>query len=141
MKRTALSLVGCLTLATGVVVAQSTQQQRPPATPQQQQEKTKPEVTLTGCVTQGSAPTVFILENARLNVDDKGEKGKSYVLVAAAENLSFAKNVNHEVSVTGMADPKTVVTPPAGTKVEEKDLPKLSAKSMIVIADKCSPTR
>jgi hypothetical protein len=139
MKRTALSLLGCLTLATGVVFAQSTQQQRPPVTPQQQQQK--PEVTLTGCVTQGSAPTVFILENARLKVDDKGEKGKSYMLVAAAEDLNFAKNVNHEVTVTGVADPKTVVTPPAGQKIEEKDLPKLSAKSMVVIADKCSPTR
>jgi hypothetical protein len=144
MKRTALSLLGCLTVASGLVFAQGTpppqqpqQQQNPPAQDKQQ----KPDVTLTGCVTQGSSPTVFILDNARLNVDDRGEKGKIYMLVSAAEDLNFAKHLNHEVSVTGTADQKTMATPATGQKVEEKDLPKLSAKSLISVADKCSTAK
>jgi hypothetical protein len=143
MKRTALSLLGCLAVASGLAFAQGTAQQPPPpqTQPPAQQEKQKPDVTLTGCVTQGSSPTTFILENARLNVDDRGEKGKIFMLVSAAEDLNFAKHLNHEVSVTGTADQKTMVTPAAGQKVNEKDLPKLSAKSLISVADKCTTSR
>lgn len=138
MKRTALSLLGCLVVASGLVIAQSTPpQQTPPTQPQ----KDSQDVTLTGCLTQGSAPAVFILDNARLNVDDKTEKAKSFVLVAGTEDLNLAKQLNHEVTVTGQADQKTMVTPPAGQKVQEKDLPRLTAKSLISIADKCTAAR
>jgi len=141
MKRTALSLLGCLAVASGLTFAQGTppqqqQQQPPPPTPMQ--DKQKPDVTLTGCVTQGSSPTTFILDNARLNVDDRGEKGKIFLIVSASEDLNLAKHLNHEVSVTGTADQKTMVAPAAGQKVDEKDLPKLSAKSVITVADKCT---
>lgn len=144
MKRTAMGLLVGFALATSVVIAQSTsagQQQQPPAQqPQtsQQPQKDRPDVTLTGCVTQGSSPSVFILDNARLNADDRGEKGKIFMLVAGTEDLNLSKNLNHEVTITGAADQKTMVTPTTGQKVDEKDLPKLTAKSLTVVADKCT---
>src|SRR6185295_6941605 len=98
MKRTAMGLFVGVALATGVVAAQSSStsqqppQQQPPQQqqqqPPQQQQKDKPDVTLTGCLSQGSSPTVFILDNAKLNVEDRGEKGKIFVLVAGTEHLS-----------------------------------------------------
>jgi hypothetical protein len=144
MKRTAMGLLAGVVMATGVVVAQSAGQQPPPPQqqpPQQQQKQDKPEVTLTGCVTQGSSPAVFILDNARINTDDRTEKGKIFLLVAGAEDLNLKNHVNHEVSITGQADAKTMVTPPPGSKIEEKELPKLTAKSLTVVADKCTTAR
>jgi len=145
MKRTAMGLLVGFAMATSVVIAQSTSAgQYPTQQPQQQQQqpqKDRPDVTLTGCVTQGSSPSVFILDNARLNMDDRTEKGKIFMLVAGTEDLGLAKHVNHEVTITGQADAKTVVTPPAGQKVDEKDLPKLTAKSLTVVADKCTVSK
>jgi hypothetical protein len=133
MKRFAMGLLASLAVATTLVAAQ---QQAKPATPDQ---KNPPEVSVTGCVTQGSGPTVFILDNARMNPRDQNEKAKSYLLVAATEDLGLAKHLNHQVSVTGIAEVKMPPTPPAGQKPAEKDLPKLTAKSLTQVADTCTP--
>jgi hypothetical protein len=141
MKRHVLGLVVASALATAYVGAQSST--APPTTPpqQQQQEEQKqqqPEVTVTGCVIQGSAPTVFILDNARTNPEDRNEKGKTYVLVASAEDLRLGTHLNQEVRVTGLAEDKTAPVPPPGQKVAEKDLPKFTAKSVTMVADRCT---
>src|SRR5262245_2027645 len=146
MKRTAMGLLVGLAVATSVVIAQSTSAgqyptQQPQQQPPSQMQKDKPDVTLTGCVTQGSSATVFILDNARLNTDDRGEKGKIFIVVPGAEDLNLAQNVNHEVTITGQADQKTMMSPPAGQKIDEKDLPKLTAKSLTVVADKCTVSK
>ena len=131
MKRLVLSLVGSLAVATVLVAAQDPKPQTP-AQPASQ------DVTLTGCLTQGSGPTVFILDNAKQNARDQNEKGKTYLLVASAEDLSFKNHVNHEVMVTGAADAKAAMPPAAGGKMTEKDLPKLTAKSITPVADTCT---
>jgi hypothetical protein len=131
MKRFAIGLLASLAVATLVAA----QEQTKPTTDQ----KNPADVTVTGCVTQGSSPTVFILDNARMNPRDTNEKAKSYVLVAATEDLGLARHLNHQVSVTGIAEAKMAPPPPAGQKPAEKDLPKLTAKSLTQVADTCTP--
>lgn len=98
----------------------------------------KPDIMLTGCVTQGSAPAVFILDNAKVNPGDQKEKGKVYLLVPDMEDLALSKQVNHEVTVTGVPEAKPA--PTVGQKIVEKELPKFSAKSLVLVADKCQGT-
>jgi hypothetical protein len=81
---------------------------------------------------------VFLLDNARLTTEDAKIPGKTYVLTGAGEDMDFRKDLSHEVTVTGTIDMKMGAVPPAGQKVAEKDLPKLSAKSVTTLADKCS---
>ena len=145
MKRHVLGLVVGSAMATAMVAAQGTtppppppnppQQQQQPAAPQQTADK---DVIVTGCVLQGSAPTVFILDNARVDPEDRNEKSRTYVLVASAEDLMLRSHLNHEVRVTGLAELKTVPVPPPGQKVAEKDLPKFTAKAITMVADRCT---
>ena len=138
MKRQVLSVIVASVFATALVAAQGAGAQQPPAQNPPAQAQKAPETTITGCVIQGSSPTVFILETARLNPQDRNEKAKTYVLVAGTEDLNLKNHLNHEVRVTGMAESKTPPTPPAGQKVAEKDLPKLTAKSVTMVADRCT---
>jgi len=125
----ALATIACAAITVATVAAQN---QTPPQTAPQQ--SPKPDVTLTGCVIQGSAPTVFLFDNARKNPKDKTEKGTRYVIVALGEDMPLRSNLNHEVELVGQAETKTL--PPG--KVEEKDLPKFSAKSMTLVSNTCS---
>jgi hypothetical protein len=134
MKRQVLGVLASVMAASALIAAQSG------TTPPAQSGAAKPssDVTVTGCLTQGSSPAVFILDNARQKPEDKTEKAQSWVIVAAAEDLPFAANLNHEVSVTGAADAKVATPAPAGQKATEKDMPRFSAKSITLVADRCT---
>ena len=141
MKRQVFSVIVASVFATGLIAAQGSAQQQPPPPQQQQQAQQKaPEVTITGCVIQGSSPTVFLFEGSRTNPQDRNEKTKTYLLVAGTEDLKLKDHLNHEVRITGMAENKTAPTPPAGQQVAEKDLPKLTAQSVTMVADRCTTT-
>src|SRR5205814_2242272 len=124
MKRNLLGLIVAMALATPLV-AQQQQQQPPPnqQAAQDHQKQTPKDITVTGCVVQGSQPTVFLLDNARVNTQDPNEKGKTYLIVESAQDLMVKTHLDHEVTITGKADDKTPPTPPEGQKVAEKDLP------------------
>jgi len=133
MKRQVIGVLASVMAASALIAAQSG------TTPAQSgTAKASPDITVTGCLTQGSSPEVFILDNARQKPDDKTEKGQSYVIVAAAEDLPLAANLNHEVSATGAADAKVTTPAPAGQKATEKDMPRFSAKSLTLVADRCT---
>jgi hypothetical protein len=134
MKRHVIGVFASVMAASALIAAQSG------TTPPQQSATAKPsaEVTVTGCLTQGSSPAVFILDNARQKPDDKTEKAQSYVLVAGSEDLPLPANLNHEVSVSGSADATVTTPPPAGQKVTEKDMPRFSAKNITLVADRCT---
>lgn len=170
MKRNVLSLVAGIAMAGTFVAAQAQQPAVPvptvPSAPQADapREAAKPDVTLTGCLVQGSSPTVFILENAKSSAADAGAvagasteaKGLSYLLSATAASVDLKSQVNHQVSITGVTEkadaramsPSTSSVAPAAPSGEasasidrmlsEKDLPKLSAKSVVKIGDTCS---
>jgi hypothetical protein len=125
----ALATIACAAISLATLSAQG---QEPPTAPQQ---SPKPDVTLTGCLIQGSAPAVFLFDNAKKDPKDKNEKGARYVVVAVGEDLPLRSNLNHEVQMVGQAETKVI--PPG--KVEEKDLPKFSAKSVVLISNTCTP--
>jgi hypothetical protein len=137
MKRQVLSVIVASVFATGLLAAQGAGTAQDPPKPPPQAQKA-PEVTITGCLIQGSSPTVFLFDAARLNPQDKNERAKTYLLVAGTEDLKFKEHLNHEVRITGLAEAKTVPNPPAGQKVAEKDLPKLTAQSVTMVADRCT---
>jgi len=97
------------------------------------------DVTLTGCLVQGSTSTVYVLENARVG-DDKSSNPEMYVVIAdSSAGLDLANQINHEVRVTGSKENKAQPTASTtGQKPPEKDLPKLTAKSIASIADRCT---
>ena len=111
---------------------QQQQQQTPPTPPQTPQ--TIADTTLTGCLIQGSGPTVFIVDNAKADPKSTTEKGARYIVIASAEDLNLRQHLNHEVRITGKVDG---TVPVAGTKVEEKDLPKLNAKAVVMVSNTC----
>lgn len=126
--KVAIATIACAAIASlATVVAQS----QDPTTPQT---PAKPDVSLTGCLIQGSSPAVFLLDNARKDPKDKMEQGARYLVVAVGEDLNLRSNLNHEVLMLGQAETKTL---PTG-KVEEKDLPRLSAKSVTLVSNTCS---
>ena len=111
-----------------------------PASPQTPQKPAVAEVTLTGCLVQGSTPAVFIFENARKDPKSTTEPAVKYIVLASTEDLNLRTHLNHQVRISGLPDGK--VAPPTTQKVEEKDLPKLSAKSVTMVADTCAtPSR
>lgn len=132
MKRQILGVIIGTSLATALVAAQGAQTP-PAAAPQGDKMK---DVTLTGCLVQGSAPAIFLLEDAKANPEDKDEKGKTYFLSAAVPDLKA--NLNKEVRIIGQAETKEPPAPPAGQKVQEQDLPKLSVKTIAAVADRCT---
>ena len=135
MKRNVIGTLVGFVAASALALAQGTTPPQTPATPQQPASK---EITITGCVTQGSSPTVFLLDNARQKPEDRTEKAWSFILVAAAEDLNFKTYLNQEVQVTGSPEMKAVPAPPAGQKIAEKDLPKFSAKMVTTVSDRCT---
>jgi hypothetical protein len=122
------------------------------------------ETMLTGCLVQGSGPTVFLLENAKTASQGSSETGKTYIVAkaATADEVDLSKNLNHKVSISGSAEDLTVISVPSavtvqtdkdpvtgdakvtvGTqggvnKTDEKMLPKLSARTLISIGDTCT---
>jgi len=137
MKNILMAVVGSFA-AVAVLGAQDpqTRPQTPPAPPAAVLPAA--EVTLKGCLVQGSGPTVFLLQNAKVSTAPATDKGKTYILAKATEDLDFVKELNHEVTINGAPEVKIAPAPPAGQMGPEKDLPKLSAKSLTMIADKCS---
>jgi hypothetical protein len=139
MKKQVLSLCIALVIGTAFAAAQTAGQA--PAT--QPQDKDAPEVSYTGCLIQGSGPSVFVLDRARLDPQSKSEVPRTFLVVEGTQDLMLAKQVNHEVSVRGIAESKSAPTPAQGQKIDEKQLPKLTVKSVDMVSETCtaSPRR
>jgi hypothetical protein len=147
MMRNFFTVVAAFALAGVVVTAQDpaapAPSPAPPApspapavTPPDAQNEMRNQI-LTGCLTQGSGPTVFILSNARLGTQARTDPGKSYV-VTMTDVGNLRTQLNHEVRITGRAEEKVVPAPKPGEKIEEKDLPKLTASAITSVATTCS---
>ena len=138
MKKLITTFAVCLSVGVGAS-AMPQQQPPPPPDPQAQTQPQKPpteENTQTGCLVQGTTPTVFVFDNAKKDPKSPTEKAVKYIVVAPPD-LNLRPHLNHEVKIVGVWDGKTA---PAGGKVEEKDLPRFSAKSVTMVADTCTPS-
>jgi hypothetical protein len=154
MKATVSTLAVVLAITLGAAATQATQTTQPTQTQTQTQtqttQKQPPEVILTGCVIQGSSPTVFLFENARKDANSTTEKGMKYLIASTIEDIDLRSHLNHQVRIVAevdavvSADPVTVPpvppTPPSPTD-QEKALPKLKAKSVTMVSDTCATVR
>jgi len=122
-----------IALAAGLAVTTSVAAQT-----QQQPTQKAPDVTVTGCLVQGTTPTTFLIQDAKKDPQSTTEKGLTYVVVPGTEDLMIRQHLNHEVRITGQAEDKTPPTPPAGQQIPEKDLPKLTAKALTMVSNTCS---
>jgi hypothetical protein len=129
MKSLLNALAVCLVAGAVSVGAQQQQQTPPPQPPEQ------PQVSLTGCLTQGSMPTVFILENAKAATGTTQETATRYVVVAEAKDVDLLAHLNNEVTLKGATEG---AIPPPEKPVEEKDLPKLRVQTLAVVSNTCA---
>ena len=142
---TALAFTCAIATSAAVLSAQQTTPPPPPPaaaqTPAEQTPPTTPDVKLTGCLVQGSGPTVFIIENAKKDTKSATEKGVSFLVVSTVADVNLRDHLNHQVEISGKADPKPAPVTGAA-KIEEKDLPKLTVKTVTMVSNTCSaPTR
>jgi len=145
--KTALTALAVCVVVTATTAAFQQQQQTPPPAQQQAQgqqivgddQKTPPDVTLSGCLIQGSTPSVFLFDNARKDLKDKGEKGVRYLVLIAGEDLDLRAHLNHEVTMTGRIELKPAL--PAGQKPTEKDLPTFATKNVTMVSDTCAAAK
>jgi hypothetical protein len=125
-----------LNLATAVV-----HQTLPPPNPkppiQAPAKPTEAEVSLTGCLVQGSAASVFILRDAKREPQSATEKPARYVVVPATEDLFLKEHLNHQVRILGVPDGRPQPTPQAGRPVDEKEIPGLRAKGLTMVSASC----
>ena len=131
MKLPIVALAVCLVVAAGLAMPDALAGQ------DYQTPKSK-EVSLTGCLVQGSGPSVFILENAKADPRDSTEKGQNYLLTAGSVSISFSQHLNNEVKVDGKAEMKDRLAQPVGERRNESDLPKLTATKITHVASTCS---
>ena len=145
MKNVVSALAFTFAIATGAAILSAQQNPPPPpptpptaaAEPAQQTPPTTPELKVTGCLVQGSGPTVFIIENAKQDAKSTTEKGVSYMVVGTVADVNLRDHLNHQVEISGKADPKPA--PVTGSaKIEEKDLPKLNVKAVTLVSNTCS---
>ena len=165
MKNKVFSVFAAMAIAGTMVAAQDpqptpspypaspSQPQSPPSTSSATESKDQ---SLTGCLVQGSGPTVFLLENAKVAADTSstrpsgasaqsaasiaGVNGKTYVVTATAASVDLKTQINHQVTITGTGEPAVVSAPasPPSARMNEKDLPKFTARTVTKIADTCS---
>jgi hypothetical protein len=128
--------------AVGLNMATVFVQQTPPppnAKPplQTSAKSTEAEITVTGCLVQGSAASVFILQNAKRDPLSATEKAARYVVVPATEDLVLKAHLSHQVRILGVPDGKPQPTSQAGATVDEKLVPALNAKSLTMVSPSC----
>ena len=131
MKHRIVALSVCLAVAVALAMTATLagQENQPPK---------YQEVSLTGCLVQGTGPSVFILENAKADPLDSSQTGRSYLLASSSMSLSFREHLNNEVRIDGTAETKMPPESPAGQPVKESDLPKLKATKITHVATTCS---
>jgi hypothetical protein len=160
MTRNLYSVLASVAVAGTIVSAQAPApaSQDPAVTVQVQQPSAsssdEKDATLIGCLVQGSAPNVFIIENAKTASSAAGDKGKSYVLSVApgATAVDLRTQVNRQVRIVGITEDgavtvtpssdvarssTTIETPAATVKIEEKDMPKFSVRTVARLGDTC----
>jgi hypothetical protein len=129
-------IICSMAIALAWVVTPLAQRAAAPRPRAQDQPKVQ-DLTVTGCVIEGTDAGVYVLTNA-LTRPDVQEVPKTFRLVSGGEDLDFALHSNHQVQAIGRAE---VSAPPReappGGRIDPRDLPAFSVKSMRSISDRC----
>jgi hypothetical protein len=143
MKRNVFSVIASVIIAGTLVGAQNAPSQEPapapaaapaPAPAASPSQDSPDDTTLRGCLIQGSGPTSFVLENAKLSTDPAGTKGKSYAVEISAEPDQIKSILNSHVQIVGKAEKESSSD---DKKSDEKNMPKLTAKRISRLAATC----
>ena len=144
MKAIATTLAAALVVTLATAPTQASQARKPIV----QERLPPPEVVLTGCIVQGTSPTVFIFDNAKKDPDSALEKGERYLLTSVIEDVDLRTHLNHLVRIAGEVDLRVSAMPvrePTGSNQprpgEERTLPRLNAKRLTMVSNKCSMVR
>jgi hypothetical protein len=114
--------------------------------PNARESDNNPNVTLTGCLVQGSGTDAYLLQNVRGNKDKDakdmqqatGTNPTTFAIVAASDKVDLAKQLNHQVEIKGKPE-TSAVTPPAGaTTTTMPETPRFLASSIKSVADRCT---
>ena len=136
MKRQPIGVFASLLVAAALVTTQVAAQSAQEAQAAQAQKPA--EVTLTGCLIQGSTPAIFVLDKAKKDPASRTEQAQSYVVVSKVEDMDLTQLLNHQVRITGTPDVKVVPERPR----TEKELPSFTATAIVDVADTCAqPSR
>jgi len=94
------------------------------------------DLTLTGCVLEGTDAGVYILNNAV--AEPRSENApRVFRLVSGGDDLDLSLHANHQVQATGRAEIRPVPDPPPNGRVDPRDLPAFAVKTIHSIADRC----
>lgn len=122
---------------TSMIMAQGS----PPKLPAEPPKDTVPpaaqqELTVTGCVVEGTDAGVYILTNVVARPETK-DVPETFRLVSGGEDLDFTLHNNHQVQAMGRAEMKPPPEPAPTGHIDPRDLPTLAVKSIRSIADRC----
>jgi hypothetical protein len=136
MNRRLLCSLAMTIVWTAAMAAQRGKTEPPSAVP-----PAGPDLTVTGCVVEGTDAGVYVLTNV-VTRPDGSDLPKTFRLVSTGEDLDFALHSNHQVQAVGRAEVKATApreTPP-GARIDPRDLPAFSVKSMRSVSDRCVAT-
>jgi hypothetical protein len=97
------------------------------------------DVTLTGCVQEGTDAGVYILTNA-VNRGESKDLPRTFRLVSNGEELDFTLHANHQVNATGRAELKSPSDGRPGGRIDPRDLPTLAVKTIQTVSERCVST-
>ena len=160
MPRNLFGVFASLVVAGTLVAAQESQSPTPSPSPAPQQQGAEPsqsnqqsspdEMTLTGCLVQGSSANVYILDNAKPE-SDKDAKAQRYALEINASADQVKPVLNSQVRVIGTTsgpsasaaaapDPPSANASAAAPKGSDSDLAKITVKRITRVAATCPAT-
>ena len=131
--RTVISALAGFALASTMLAAQSPQTPAPTT-----QKPLVEEVTLTGCIIQGSGPAVFLFDNAKTDKATASDKGRRFILSVGKDDVALVNHLTHQVTIQGSAETKVVPTPAPGQQPLESQLPKLTIQGLTMVSATCS---
>lgn len=111
------------------------------------QEASANDTTLTGCLLQGSGPSMYILDNAKAENAAKNAKGQRYTLEIAAPAEQIKPVLNSHVRVIGSPEPNDATAAGASAavasdqKASDSTLQKISVKRITRLSETCPATK
>jgi hypothetical protein len=94
------------------------------------------ELTVTGCVTEGTDAGVYILTNAVAKPEMQNIP-RAFRLTTDGADLDFTLHTNHQVQTTGRAELKPSPEPNPGGRVDPRDLPAFAVKTIQSVSERC----
>jgi hypothetical protein len=94
------------------------------------------ELTVTGCLSEGTSTGVYILTNVMAKPDIENIAG-TFRLVSGGADVDFSLHANHQVQTTGTAKLGVPPEPPPGGRIDPRDLPAFAVKTIQNVSERC----